>query len=145
MSKRKIATVTNQSGSRVAKVYRDAEWQEFVTKFFDNGVYLDKADAFNNEKADAIGTAENWVNQMKDFNPILRDQLAYVVNSGISVDMNSSFSTVSINCPESDGIFLHGDEADAFIDQARKLSESYTEETLHDCALIVAYPYADLF
>ena len=54
---RKIHEVTGPSGS--AKVYRNAEWQEYVVKFYAvEGVHLKSADYHTDDKADALKTAE---------------------------------------------------------------------------------------
>ena len=40
-----------------AKVYRDAEWQEYRVKFFRDGKYQEDADYHTDDKADAQFTA----------------------------------------------------------------------------------------
>lgn len=47
-----------ENGIQAAKVYRDAEWQEYRVKFFVNGQHNEPADYHTNDKEDAIGTAK---------------------------------------------------------------------------------------
>jgi hypothetical protein len=62
MAKCKIQTFANNS--KVANVYRNAEFDEYEVRFSVNGEDLDSdADYFTNDKQDAIDTAVNWVNE----------------------------------------------------------------------------------
>lgn len=60
---RLIDTKTNDV--KVAKIYRDAENQEFVVKFFISNVHQINADYFTDDKSDAIGTANVFVDEKK--------------------------------------------------------------------------------
>ncbi len=44
-------------GNRSAKVYRDAEYQEFRARLYLDGVLYEPADYFTDSKSDAIETA----------------------------------------------------------------------------------------
>lgn len=44
-----------------AKVYRDAEWQEYRVRFYTDGVQQRNADYHTTDKDDAIATADTWV------------------------------------------------------------------------------------
>lgn len=55
MAMRKIDEVSK--GKYTAKVYRDAEWQEYRVKFYINGVHLTEADYHTDTKEDAVNTA----------------------------------------------------------------------------------------
>jgi hypothetical protein len=56
---------TLNAGPFTAKVYRDADWDEFRTKFFREGVHMGEAcDSFTDDKSDAINTARSEVNRM---------------------------------------------------------------------------------
>lgn len=57
-SQRLIKTVNGEHG-RTAKVYKDADWEEYVVKFYENGVHLKDADYSTGDKTDAIQTAEH--------------------------------------------------------------------------------------
>jgi hypothetical protein len=59
---RLTATHKNADGSRVAKVYRDAEWDEHRVTFHKNGVHNKNADYHTDDKDDAHRTAKYWVN-----------------------------------------------------------------------------------
>ena len=58
---RLINTLKDDKSGRVAKVYRDPEWNEYVVKFYENGTYHSKADFFTDNKEDANGTASMWI------------------------------------------------------------------------------------
>lgn len=66
------ATVTHYAGEdgvkyqtkgdvRCAKVYRDAEWNEYRVKFFTNGFHQSRADYHTDDKQDAIDTAKYMI------------------------------------------------------------------------------------
>lgn len=64
MSKlRKIITIDNKDTGRKMSIYRDAEFNEFVVKFFEGGVYLAEADYHTDDSVDAHDTANNWINK----------------------------------------------------------------------------------
>lgn len=60
MSLRRIETVSNEKRGLRAKVYRDAEWDEFRVKFFRNGAYQEEADYHTDDKSDAQFTARSF-------------------------------------------------------------------------------------
>lgn len=49
---------THVNGPHSAKVYKNPEWGEFVTKFFHNGAYQPKADSHTDDASDAHSTAQ---------------------------------------------------------------------------------------
>ena len=57
MALRRIETILNDGKKLAAKVYRDAEWQEYRVKFFRDGKYQRDADYHTDDKADAQFTA----------------------------------------------------------------------------------------
>lgn len=57
MALRRIETILNDGKKLAAKVYRDAEWQEYRVKFFRNGKHQEGADYHTDDKADAQFTA----------------------------------------------------------------------------------------
>jgi len=65
--------------------------------------------------------------------------------AGITVDCDSGYSTVSIECPGTDGAFMQGDEADAFIEECRKLWNRYPSLPMDVCELALAEPYTVLW
>lgn len=74
----------------------------------------------------------------------IREAAARVRASGVLVDMNSAFSTVSIDpAPGEYGIFMQGDEADQFIEEVRALCKRYRSLDEDTAALALAEPYAE--
>lgn len=61
MALRRIETISNTKAGREARVYRDAEWQEFRVKFFQDGTHQVNADYHTDDKGDAQHTARSWV------------------------------------------------------------------------------------
>lgn len=59
MARRLIARI--EDGNKVARVYRDTEWDEFVVKFWVDGERREQADYYTNDRGDAISTAKYWV------------------------------------------------------------------------------------
>lgn len=66
-------------------------------------------------------------------------------DAGITVDTDSSYSTVSIDAPGQESIFMQGDDADSFIEECRKLWNRYPSLPMDVCELVTAEPYADLW
>lgn len=66
-------------------------------------------------------------------------------DAGITVDTDSAYSTVSIDCPGEDSIFMQGDEADSFIEECRKLWTRYPSLPMDVAELATAEPYTDLW
>lgn len=82
---------------------------------------------------------------MTDLRDIYRQQIDYCRNSGIEVTTDSPYSTVAIAIPDTDGVFMQGDEADAFIAEVERLWEDESLDlTMEEAELIAAYPYADI-
>lgn len=50
---------------KLAKVYRDSEWQEYRVKFYVDGVYQVEADYHTEHKQDAIDTADEWAEHVE--------------------------------------------------------------------------------
>lgn len=61
MAKRKIHEVNNNN-DKMAKVYFDPDWEEYIVTFWLDGDKIKDADYHSWEKYDAINTANNWVN-----------------------------------------------------------------------------------
>lgn len=59
MARKKIHTAIN--GDKQAKVYRDAEYNEYRVCFWLDGVKINNADYHTDDKQDAIDTADLWV------------------------------------------------------------------------------------
>lgn len=60
MKLRLIETITNNEQGRVAKVYRDAEWQEYRVRYFENGQHLTEADYHCDDKSEAQSNARRF-------------------------------------------------------------------------------------
>jgi len=54
-------THTSEDGKKVAKVYRNAEWEEWVVRHHVDGKHQKKADYHTNDKNDAHDTAKHWI------------------------------------------------------------------------------------
>jgi hypothetical protein len=52
---KKISTIPTLSGE--VRVYRDAEWDQFVARVYRAGVHHEPADAFDDDKESILGTA----------------------------------------------------------------------------------------
>lgn len=48
--------------ANLAKIYKDTDWQEYRTKYYQNGNYLTDCDSFADTKQEAIETANYLVN-----------------------------------------------------------------------------------
>lgn len=58
---------TVQAGTITAKVYRDADWQEYRTKFYRDGQYMgESCDAHAEDKTEALQTARYAADQMAE-------------------------------------------------------------------------------
>jgi hypothetical protein len=68
---------------------------------------------------------------------------ARCMRGGITVDCDSAFSTVAIDAPGQDGVFMQGDEANTFIEDVRKLCKRYPSLDEATAELALAEPYAD--
>jgi len=66
-------------------------------------------------------------------------------DAGITVDTDSSYSTVSIDAPGQESIFMQGDDADTFIEECRKLWNRYPSLPMDVCELALAEPYTVLW
>lgn len=64
--------------------------------------------------------------------------------SGITVDADSAMSTVAIDAPNSDGVFLQGDDADSFCDSCKALWNQYPSLPMDVCEYAIAEKYCDL-
>jgi len=65
--------------------------------------------------------------------------------AGITVDCDSGYSTVSIDAPGQESIFMQGDDADAFIAECRNLWNHYPSLPMDVCELATAEPYSVLW
>ncbi len=66
-------------------------------------------------------------------------------DAGITVDTDSGYSTVSIDAPGQESIFMQGEDADTFIEECRKLWNRYPSLPMDVCELALAEPYTDLW
>lgn len=55
------ATAPGIKPSCVAKVYRDAENNEYVVKFYVDEIHQAYADYFTDDKQDAANSADRWI------------------------------------------------------------------------------------
>jgi len=73
----------------------------------------------------------------------IRQSANYVRRSGASVDVDRSYSTVCISAHGQDDIFMHGDDADQFIDQIDAISKKCRSVNFDDIELHLAKDYID--
>jgi len=66
-------------------------------------------------------------------------------DAGITVDTDSGYSTVSIDAPGEESIFMQGDDADSFIDECRKLWNRFPSLPMDVAELATAEPFTDLW
>ncbi len=66
-------------------------------------------------------------------------------DAGITVDTDSGYSTVSIDAPGQESIFMQGEDADAFIAECEKLWRRYPSLPMDVAELATAEPYTDLW
>lgn len=65
-------------GQYRAKIYRDTDWREWRTRFYDGAQYLgENRDAHTDDKADAIGTAQSELWRMAGMEDIRQALMAY--------------------------------------------------------------------
>ena len=64
---------------------------------------------------------------------------------GVEVETDSRFSTVCISCRGEDDIFMQGDDARSFIDEARAMWKRYPSLPMAVCEMALAEPYTDLW
>lgn len=55
---RKIAEFKNDDDSKVAMIYRNVEWEEWVVCFYTDGKHNEAADYYTADKQDAVNTAK---------------------------------------------------------------------------------------
>jgi hypothetical protein len=67
------------------------------------------------------------------------------INGNVTVDVDSSYQTVSIDAPGEESIFMQGDEAQDFIDQRDALTKRYPSLSDYVAELALAEPYTDLW
>ena len=64
MTLRKICTINAISSEKIAKVYRDSEFNEYRVTFHLNEYHhLREADYHTDDKQDALDTAKRWTNE----------------------------------------------------------------------------------
>ena len=73
----------------------------------------------------------------------IREAAARVRADGVTVDIDSAYSTVAIDAPGVGGVFMQGDEADQFIEEVRALCKRYRSLDEDTAALALAAPYAE--
>ncbi len=76
---------------------------------------------------------------------IFWDAATRMRDAGITVECDSSYSTVSIDAPGQESIFMQGDDADAFIAECRNLWNHYPSLPMDVCELATAEPYSVLW
>jgi len=75
---------------------------------------------------------------------IHQQQIDYVRNSGITVNVVEIYGTVDIQSPEGTLAYLQGFEGEVFVSERRKLYNEYEDITMSELNELLAYPYADL-
>jgi hypothetical protein len=75
---------------------------------------------------------------------VFNDLVRTVDASGVTVEVTSNQGWVSINAPDSEGVFLQGDEGYDFVEKAREVWDELQEVTMEDAYKFRAYDYLDL-
>lgn len=75
---------------------------------------------------------------------IHQQQIDYVRNSGITVEVVQIHGTVDIQGRSGTIAFLQGFEGSAFLGQRRRLYHEYEDISMSELNELLAYPYADL-
>jgi hypothetical protein len=73
----------------------------------------------------------------------IREAAARCRAGGVTVDIDSPYSTVAIDATGTDGVFMQGDEAETFIGEVRALCKRYPSLDEDTAALALAEPYAE--
>ena len=73
----------------------------------------------------------------------IREAAQRCINGGVTVDCDSSYSTVAIDAPGQDGFFMQGDEADTFIAERDALCKRFPSLDKSTAELALAEPYAE--
>lgn len=73
----------------------------------------------------------------------IREAAARCRADGVTVDIDSPYSTVAIDAPGADGLFMQGDEAETFIAEVHALCKRYPSLDEDTAALALAQPYAE--
>jgi hypothetical protein len=68
---RKLISIGIQNTGRKVTIYRNSDWNEWVVRFYMNGVHQTEADYHTGCSADAYDTANKWVNQGTNTYPTL--------------------------------------------------------------------------
>ncbi len=80
----------------------------------------------------------------KKLKEIHQQQIDYVRNSGITVEVVEIYGTVDIQGREGTVIYLQDWQASDFLAQRRKLYNEYEDISMSELNELLAYPYADL-
>ncbi|GBO88739.1 hypothetical protein [Marinobacter salsuginis] len=75
---------------------------------------------------------------------IYRDRIAFVQNSNVTVSVDRSLPTVSIDPEDGEGFFMQESEAQTFLDEADRVYEELQEVSFDEACMAVASPYVDL-
>ncbi len=59
---RKLISIDDKRTNRKFSIYRNAEYSEWVVRFYEHGVHLHGADYHTDDSADAYDTANKWIN-----------------------------------------------------------------------------------
>ena len=60
---RKLTSIDNKNTNRKISIYRNADYNEWVVRFYENDIHLTEADYHTDDSADAYDTANSWVNK----------------------------------------------------------------------------------
>ena len=60
---RKLISIEIKHTGRKIAIYRNAQYSEWVVRFYEDGVHLTEADYHTDDSADAYDTANSWVNK----------------------------------------------------------------------------------
>jgi len=114
-----IKTIHSPDGKRMAKVYRDRDWDEFIVKFYANGEHQEEADYHTDDRTDAEGTAAHEMG-VKD--AVTTEALRSVKD----IADDEEYATTKSN--RNDTVFIH-DRVKSDADKARA-KKNYPHDTV---------------
>ena len=119
-----IKTHASADGKRVAKVYRDAEWDEYHVKHYTDGKHHSKADYHTDDKDDAHGTAKLFVKEEIELDELSRETLMSYAMAAAKQRRVLGHKKTELYRSSSDG-----DEIERVRNQHRKRESGYENAT----------------
>lgn len=68
---RKVISIDDKRTNRKFSIYRNAEYSEWVVRFYEGDVHLADADYHTGDKTDAYDTANKWLSPQVESDPLI--------------------------------------------------------------------------